>query len=275
MSTDKRKVNKLTLWTILGHGLGVLLIVIGILLILTSSFAAGLLTVFAGLAVFPPFWKFVSGKYKFDISGSVKIILLLVFLGMAGLTGPSTSDTSVSKNENGETAQEQKKVVDFDDSKPFFEDGVHEVGKDIEAGTYRTRKESSSCYFARLSGFGGTLDEILANENTSAPTVVTINNTDKGFKSTRCGIWTQDLSQITSNKTSFGDGIFIVNTDIEPGTYKSSGQTSCYYSRLSGFTGSLNDIISNENTDSVAIVTIGTTDIGFKSNRCGTWNKVQ
>lgn len=111
------------------------------------------------------------------------------------------------------------------------------------------------------------------NENTDAPAVITIMPNDKGFKSTRCGTWTQDLSQITSSKTTFDNGIFIVGTDIEPGTYKNSGQTGCYYARLKDFTGGLSSIITNENTDDVARVTIATTDKGFKSTRCGAWTK--
>jgi len=159
--------------------------------------------------------------------------------------------------------------------KPHFGDGNHIVGTDIQPGTYRTRKASSGCYYSRLNGFGGSLSEIISNENTDAPAVITIATTDKGFKSTRCGTWTQDLSAITSDQTAFGDGIFIIGTDIQAGTYKSSGSNSCYYSRLRGFSGSLGDIISNENTDSSAVVTIASSDKGFKSTRCGTWTKLK
>jgi hypothetical protein len=130
-------------------------------------------------------------------------------------------------------------------------------------------------YYARLSGFSGSLGEILANENTYYPAIVTIAPTDKGFKSSGCGTWTQDLSAITSDKTTFGDGMFIVGTDITPGTYRSSGAGTCYYARLSGFSGSLGSISANENTESSAIVTITTTDKGFKSSGCGTWTKIK
>jgi hypothetical protein len=64
------------------------------------------------------------------------------------------------------------------------------VGTDIQPGTYRTRSASSGCYWERLSGFGGSMGEILANENTDGPAVVTIASSDKGFKSQGCGTWT-------------------------------------------------------------------------------------
>ena len=154
-----------------------------------------------------------------------------------------------------------------------FGDGTFVVGKDIQPGTYRTRMGSPGCYFARLSGFGGTVDEIIANANTDNPAIVTIAASDKGFQSTNCGIWTKDLSAITTSKTSFSDGMYIIGTDIEPGTYKSSGQQGCYYARLSGFEGTVDEIIANANTNTAAIVTISASDKGFQSDSCGTWTR--
>lgn len=156
---------------------------------------------------------------------------------------------------------------------PSFHDGTFQVGKDIQPGTYRLRTAPSGCYYARLKGFSGSLDDIIANENTDAPAIVTIASTDKGFQSERCGTWTENLSPITQSKTEFSSGMYIVGTDILPGTYKSSGSQGCYYARLSGFGNTLDDIIINNNTDSVALVTISASDKGFQSTGCGTWTK--
>lgn len=156
-----------------------------------------------------------------------------------------------------------------------FKDGTYIVGTDIQPGTYRTRKGTSNCYYERLKGFSGDFSEIIANNNTSAPAIVTIEASDKGFKSSGCGIWTQDLSAITTSRTSFSDGMFIIGTDIEAGTYKNSGGSSCYYERVRGFTNTLDDIIANENASAPTIVTIAPSDQGFKASRCGTWSKIQ
>lgn len=155
-----------------------------------------------------------------------------------------------------------------------FGSGTKIVGTDIAPGTYRTRQASTGCYWARLSGFGGTLGEIIANENTNGPEVVTIAPTDKGFQSTRCGTWTSNLSPITQSPTSpFGTGTFIVGVDIAPGTWRADGGSSCYWARLSGFGGTLNQIIANDN--GTTIVTIAPSDRGFTNTRCGTWTKIQ
>src|SRR5438067_18001 len=66
-----------------------------------------------------------------------------------------------------------------------FGDGMFQVGKDIQPGTYRTRVGSPGCYYARLRGFNTT--EIISNDNTDAPAIITIVPTDIAFESRNCG----------------------------------------------------------------------------------------
>lgn len=72
-----------------------------------------------------------------------------------------------------------------------FRDGTYRVGKDIVAGTYRNSDSSQGCYWERLTGFGGALAEIIANEFTHASAIVTIAPSDVGFSSKDCGTWTK------------------------------------------------------------------------------------
>jgi hypothetical protein len=75
--------------------------------------------------------------------------------------------------------------------------------------------------------------------------------------------------------TAFGDGTFVVGTDIKPGTYKNTGAGDCYWERLRGFGNTLNDKISNDLPGtSQSIVTISPTDKGFSSENCGTWHLI-
>ena len=212
------------------------------------------------------------------IGASVAVFILL--LGLVSLlntnqpvegnpTGPGAAPIS-----SGTVASPKPRAEDIPPGYAYFSDGTHVVGQDVGPGTYRTRVGSPGCYYARLAGFGGTLEDITANENTDAPAVVTVSPNDKGFVSRGCGIWTQDLSAITADRATFGDGIYIVGTDIQPGTYRNNGQQGCYYERLSGFGGVLGETIANENTDSPAVVTIFPTDKGFKSARCGIWSLI-
>jgi hypothetical protein len=154
-----------------------------------------------------------------------------------------------------------------------FGDGTFTVSKDIQSGTYRTRVASPGCYWERLGGFGGTLQEIVANDGPNGPAVVTIAASDKGFTSKGCGTWTTDLSAIVPPGTPFPDGTYIVGTDLTAGTYRSPASAGCYWERLSGFGGTLDQIIANDGTDTGAIVTISASDKGFSASKCGTWTK--
>jgi hypothetical protein len=157
-----------------------------------------------------------------------------------------------------------------------FGDGTFRVGVDIGAGTYRAANPSGGCYWERLSGFSGEFGDVIANNFTDAPEVVTIAPTDVGFSSDGCGTWTSDLSAITTSPTaSFGDGKFIVGTDIAPGTWRNSDSNAgCYWERLSGFSGEFGDLIANNFSTSIQVVTVAPADAGFSSNDCGTWTKI-
>ena len=160
-----------------------------------------------------------------------------------------------------------------------FGPGQKRVGADVPAGTYRSSHDSDFCYWERLSGFGGSLDEINANSISTGRTLVTIDPSDAGFDSDDCGTWTNDLGPITASPTSpFGRGTFQVGPEVAPGTWRSSGPApddSCYWERLSGFGGGIDDIIANDNQDVGPVtVTIAPGDVGFASSRCGTWTKV-
>jgi hypothetical protein len=70
------------------------------------------------------------------------------------------------------------------------------------------------------------------------------------------------------------DGTFVVGVDIEPGTYRSKVPGSCYWARLSSFTGSDNVIANDIVSDGILVVTIQPTDVGFKTHRCGGWERI-
>ena len=77
------------------------------------------------------------------------------------------------------------------ESRTLFHAGTYIVGTDIEPGVYRA-SESENCYWARLSGLGGTDAELLEEELLSTDDLAqaTIAATDVGFTSSGCGTWT-------------------------------------------------------------------------------------
>lgn len=117
-------------------------------------------------------------------------------LPKSATTDTTSTATATQQTQATDTPQPtqttQSQPTSATDTHPHFSDGTFEVGKDIQPGTYRTRVASPNCYYARLKGFGGTTDDIVANDNTDTPAIVTISATDKGFQSNNCGTWTKE-----------------------------------------------------------------------------------
>jgi len=67
--------------------------------------------------------------------------------------------------------------------------GTYSVGDQVMPGTYESTAKSDMCYWATLSGFIGTLDQINASDIAEGPQIVEITDGDVGFKSSRCGSW--------------------------------------------------------------------------------------
>jgi hypothetical protein len=73
---------------------------------------------------------------------------------------------------------------------------------------------------------------------------------------------------VTAQAPAFKDGVYRVNQDIAPGTYRSTGKgSSCYWER----SGENENILDNHIGFTGAVVTIQPTDFKFESKRCGTW----
>jgi len=72
-----------------------------------------------------------------------------------------------------------------------------------------------------------------------------------------------------------GDGVYRVGTQIKPGLYKATGAgSSCYWARLSGFSGLLKDVKANYFGAARTYVQINAGDVGFESHGCGSWTTV-
>lgn len=71
----------------------------------------------------------------------------------------------------------------------------------------------------------------------------------------------------------FGDGTYSVPGDLAPGTYRTRAPaTSCHWYRLSGLSGQPSDVIVDQASAGYQIITVKSSDKGFKSTGCGTWS---
>jgi hypothetical protein len=115
----------------------------------------------------------------------------------------------------------------------------------------------------------------IANNFTYVHQIMTIEPSEKGFVSNGCGTWTNDLGDGRTTTNPFGDGMWLVNSEIRAGLWKNSDSSNgCYWERLSGFSGEFDDIIANDFTSSQSIANIVSSDTGFHSDDCGVWTYI-
>ena len=152
--------------------------------------------------------------------------------------------------------------------------GTYMVGRDIAAGTYRGEAGEEvldTCYWARLQGVSGALDDILANDNAMGQFYIEVLEGD-GYLETRCQITSLAAWPEPSElPESLQPGTYMVGRDIAAGTYRGeAGEEvldTCYWARLQGVSGALDDILANDNAMGQFYIEVLEGD-GYLETRC-------
>ncbi len=197
-------------------------------------------------------------------------------------SGDKGSSASAEHRTGGGTKKDTAEAAEAAEKKAAFAgDGDFQVGSDVKPGTYRTTGNTDGmCYWERAKDSSGEMDSLLANDNVSGTSYVTIKATDKLFSSNGCKDWeavdTKEKAKGSPAAGMAGDGgMFRVGADIAPGTYKSTGNTddSCYWERTKDADHGVDSIIANDNVTGTAVVTISASDAYFKTSGCQDWKK--
>jgi hypothetical protein len=159
-----------------------------------------------------------------------------------------------------------------------FGSGIHRVGTDIAPGRYYS-DPSEGCYWARLSGFGGTISEIISDESIGSNArqwIVDISGSDRGFESdSDCGTWFSTPRHGPQGTAT--DGVWLVGAQLTPGDYRADVRPGCYWERLRSFDGTNAAVLANDFISMAGnrIVTIRPSDVGFRTDEsCGTWSRI-
>ncbi len=156
---------------------------------------------------------------------------------------------------------------------PGYGAGTYAVGRDITPGIYAGRAGEglfASCYWARLSGVSGQLDDIIANDNANGQFYIHVLESD-GYLEVGCRIVPiEEWPLPDAPSASVEPGMHLVGRDIAPGTYQGEAGTgfldSCYWGRLSGLSGELDDIIANDNANGSFYVSVSPTDVALATH---------
>ena len=156
----------------------------------------------------------------------------------------STSDANSNK---GATTAPTKAEQPKDDSS--IKEGMYKAGTDIQAGEYViiANDDTGAGYIQITKDSTGTLNSIIANENISGRTYVTVND---GEYLTVKDAKTYPLDKAPKVDTSSGtlsDGMYKAGVDIQPGEYKVNSPGDGYVEVATNSRHTVNGIISNDN----------------------------
>jgi hypothetical protein len=148
-----------------------------------------------------------------------------------------------------------------------FDPGVHDVGPvGVRAGVYVTTGDA--CSWERR-GPGGN---VLAADTVSGQVLVEVHATDATFSSSpECGTWQSFDVDDPATLPSFGPGTFAVGAQVVPGRWRSDGGDLCYWERLAGLGGGLDELLDSAGVPGPTEVVLGPSDVAFSSFGCGTW----
>lgn len=214
--------------------------------------------------------------------------LAILFVGLA--CGSDTSDqegvrelaedTQVAPSQDDDAGQSQEptEVPPTDTPAPtpteeiegLVEEGTHLVGTDIEPGIFVGLAGEGlieSCYWARLDGLSGELDDLIANDNGEGLFYVEILETDTALE-TRCELL--PIEQVPARETYLTEltsGTYLVGRDIEAGIFRGEAGAdiveSCYWARLNNVNGGLGSIITNNNSTGQFFIEVQPTDFAL------------
>ena len=150
-------------------------------------------------------------------------------------------------------------------------DGAWLVGSEVAPGRYRAAEDADGCRWELAERAGASI----LPEGSRQPlryggglTIVDIKPDDFSFSTDGCG-WTTDLTPRVEPGQPFGDGTWLVGTEIAPGRYRASMADSCFWyrweRRFDGFGG-------YRDAGLRTIVDIAPDDVGFVSLGCGVWS---
>lgn len=110
----------------------------------------------------------------FGIAGCMAVVATSVDEELGEVAEDGVDNGDEDEGDNGEESEEDDDIVG---------NGTHLVDDDIPAGTYHTDGPDEDditphCYWARLSGTSGELDDVIANDNIEGSSVVTVEESD-------------------------------------------------------------------------------------------------
>jgi hypothetical protein len=161
-----------------------------------------------------------------------------------------------------------------------FGEGTTLVGSasgQVKPGLYTAAVPAGGmCLWERLRDLSGQLPGIITDALVfGGRQFLQVLPSDKAIRSNGCGFWVTPKSiSYNPNRATAKQGQYRIPTDLLPGTYAAPGGSSCYWERLSAWTGETSAIIAHKVVTGRQTMTISATDVGFLTSDCGNWTRI-
>lgn len=137
----------------------------------------------------PPPVKKASTTKKVLIGGAVFLVALIVIAGVSGKNDPAPASSAKTSAAPAVAAKATEEAATSPSGS--FDAGTYEVGTgadQIAPGKYKSTGPDGSgiCYFARLKTSDGSMGDIIANELSQGPAVMTVKASDGFVKISGC-----------------------------------------------------------------------------------------
>lgn len=183
------------------------------------------------------------------------MVVAAIMVAIYGLS-PESPESNGGPNSNGLTNSNNETQTNSN----IYGEGMYKVGTDIPEGEYFVYCTNSMfCYFEVASDSSGTLTSIVANDNIATFAFVTVKTGQYLKVSGGKFIKAADASVPGPDANgNYGAGMYRVGTDIPAGEYKitCTGNLWCYIEVSSDSSGTLSSIVSNDNIDTFAYITV-------------------
>ena len=156
---------------------------------------------------------------------------------------------------------------------------LQKVGQDIPPGRYLSTPEVS-CYWERVKSFGGTINDVIINGGSYGDhLIVDVLASDAGLRSQGCDF--RPYAAPANPATTFGDGDWLVGSDVAAGTYRLTEKTSeltgdaslCAWERATGFDHDYDEILDYAYPAGADVTIELHGGERFTSEMCGTWTR--
>lgn len=172
------------------------------------------------------------------------IIGIIIIALIGGGSDDSSNDNKSNTNSSSDSSS------DNSSNKIWKKSGTYKAGVDIEAGEYFVECTSYNCYIQLSSDSTGSFDSIIANDNISTHTYITIR---EGEYLTVSGGKFAPASKVSAvspiSNGVYGEGMYKIGKDIPAGEYKIVATNSCYIEVSSSSNHTLQSIITNDNIE--------------------------